>query len=138
MTISTASRPLLLLAATALTLGLAACSAQAPALGGSTGEGGGQPGQSNEQQSEQGEGDEDRVFDSTDDAVIIAIETALSDKNAQAEWQGSTLRVTLDGSAADPTSWLWCTAAEALIADDESAVMVYSDGELPCDERPGY
>lgn len=136
MTLRSAAQPLALLAAAALAFGLSACSTDVPLIGGSTGDRDGQPGQS--EQNGQAEGDGDRVFDSTDDAVIIAIETALSDKNAKAGWEGSTLRVSLDGSATDPTSWLWCTAVEALIADDESAVMVYSDGELPCDERPGY
>lgn len=142
MTIRRTARALALLAAAALPLALSACSTDTPALGGSTGDRGGQsqPGQNDSGTSEgtsEGTG-ESTTAQTPHEIAIIAIETALADKNATAEWQGSTFRVNLDGSAADPTSWLWCTAAEALIAESESAVMVYSDGELHCDERPGY
>lgn len=126
MTLSTASKPLLLLAAAALTLGLAACSTDGEAP--TTGEPAG---------TDSTTGDEGRAFDSTDDAVIIAVETALRSSNAKAEWQGATLRVNLDGSAEAPTASLYCSAAEAVIADTESVVLVYSDGEIICDDRPG-
>ncbi len=82
--------------------------------------------------------DNGRVFDSTDDAVITALEAALASNNASAEWDGSEIVITLDGSTEDPTAWLPCTAALGLIATDETARLVYADGELACAERPGY
>ncbi|MFA5608381.1 MAG: hypothetical protein WDA07_14630 [Leucobacter sp.] len=80
-------------------------------------------------------GNEGRAFDSTDDAVITAIESALADKNAKAHWDGSRLVVALDGSVDDPTAPLWCTAAEGIISDSEQATLVYSDGDIPCEDR---
>lgn len=80
-------------------------------------------------------GDEDRAFASTDDAVIQAAETALKSQNAKAEWAGTTLRVTLDGSVDDPTAHLPCLGMEALVADDEDVTLVFSDGELICADR---
>lgn len=85
-------------------------------------------------ESEDGNG---RAFDSTDEAVITSVETALSGKNASASWDGSTLRVEVDGSAEDPTAYLYCSTLDALIADDENGVFVYSDGEADCADAPG-
>lgn len=82
--------------------------------------------------------DNDRVFDSTDDAVVTAMEAALKGDNAAAEWDGSMLVVTMDGSIDEPTAWLPCGAANALIAETEAAKLIYDDGELLCSERPGY
>lgn len=82
------------------------------------------------------DGVDGRAFDSTDDAVIEAIETAMESQGAKAEWDGKVLRVSLDGSVEDLTAGLYCSTPEALIADDESAVFVYADGELHCDEQP--
>lgn len=79
------------------------------------------------------EGNDDRAFNSTDDAVIIAVETAMKAQNAKAEWSGSTLRVSLDGSADDPTAGLFCSTLDAVLADSESGVFVYADGEIPCE-----
>lgn len=81
------------------------------------------------------DGNEGRAFDSTDDAVITAIEAALSGQNATARWEGSTIVIEVDGSIDDPTAGLHCSAAHAVIADDEKAVMAYADGDFDCEER---
>lgn len=83
------------------------------------------------------EGDTGRIFDSSDDAVISAVETAFKSKNANAEWDGTVLRIRLDGSVESLTAYIPCSAAEALFADGESAILVFSDGELICSERNG-
>lgn len=80
-------------------------------------------------------GDDGRAFDSTDDAVIIAVEKALSGQNAQARWEGSTLVVELDGSIDDVTAGLHCLTPNSLIAADETAVFAYPDGDFDCEER---
>src|SRR5690606_5727668 len=75
------------------------------------------------------EGNDGRAFDSTDDAVITAILAALG-KADGAEWQGTNLRINFpEGSVSDPTARIGCLAAQTLIADDETAFMVYPDGE---------
>jgi hypothetical protein len=81
--------------------------------------------------------DNGRAFNSTDDAVISSVESAMSNKNAKAEWRGSTLLIALDGSAAAPTAGILCTAPEAIVSAEENVVLVYSDGEFDCDARPG-
>ena len=82
------------------------------------------------------EGNDDRAFGASDDMVIQAIEGALSSKNASASWDGSVLKVKMDGSAESLTASIPCLAVEALLADGESAVLVFSDGELICADRP--
>ena len=81
------------------------------------------------------EGNDGRAFDSTDDAVIYAVERTFQSKNAKAEWAGSTLRVGMDGSVDEPTASIPCLALEALLADGEDAVIVFSDGDLICADR---
>lgn len=81
------------------------------------------------------DGDDDRVFDATQDMVVQAVESTFSSDNATAEWAGSTLRVSMDGSADDPTASIPCLALEALLADGEDAVIVFNDGELICADR---
>lgn len=81
------------------------------------------------------DGDEGRVFDANEDVVIEAVEQTFSDQNARATFSNGTLRVTMDGSLDDPTASIPCTALEALLADGEDAVIVYSDGELVCADR---
>lgn len=81
------------------------------------------------------EGDEDRAFEASDDTVIAAVESTLESSNASAEWAGSTLRVTLDGSADSPTASMPCLGIEALLADNEDVTLVFSDGELVCADR---
>ena len=80
-----------------------------------------------------GDDDTGRVFDSTDDAVIQAVEAALDPQKV--EWDDKTLRVYVDGSADDPTAGLNCITLNTLIADDEQGVFVYSDGEFDCEQR---
>lgn len=82
------------------------------------------------------DGDEGRVFGADDDIVIQAVEATFSDQNASAEWAGSTLRVTMDGSTEDIMAHIPCTAVEALLADGEDVVLVYDDGEFICADRP--
>lgn len=137
MTTSKKLRTSALVLALAFVGGLAACGGDdAPAASGTEGTAGdpaeaGAPGD----ESTDGSG-EGRAFDSTDDAVITAVTTATGADRA--EWDGSTLRVIFDeGSAEEVTVRLNCTAIEAVIADDESAVMVFPDGEFRCDEPPG-
>ena len=82
-------------------------------------------------------GDDDgRAFGASDDIIITAVERTLERKNAKAEWAGSTLRVTMDGSAAAPTASLPCLGIETLLADGEDVTLVFSDGELICADRP--
>lgn len=81
------------------------------------------------------DGHDDRVFGATEDMVIQAVESTFESDNAKAEWAGSTLRVSMDGSADSPTASLPCMALEALLADGEDAVIVFSDGELVCADR---
>lgn len=77
-----------------------------------------------------------RAFGASDDIVVTAVELTLSSKNAKAEWAGSTLRVTMDGSAAAPTASIPCLGIEALLEDGEDVTLVFSDGELICADRP--
>ncbi|MFB8386961.1 hypothetical protein ACFC3F_07460 [Microbacterium sp. NPDC055910] len=81
------------------------------------------------------DGDDGRAFGSSDDAVIQAVEITFSSKNGTAEWVGSTLRVTMDGSVGDPTAKTPCLALEAIIAAGEDATVVYGDGEIICADR---
>ena len=83
------------------------------------------------------DGDDGRVFGATDDMVITAVESTFDKYNAKAEWAGTTLRVSMDGSVDDVAAVLNCTALNALLADGENAVEVYSDGELDCDDPYG-
>ncbi len=75
----------------------------------------------------------DRAFDVDQDTVVTSI---LSGTDAvDAEWDGSTLRVIFEaGSVDDVEATIPCTAAETIIADDESVVIVYPDGEVDCSE----
>ncbi len=81
------------------------------------------------------EGNDGRAFGSSDDTVIFAVEKTFSSKNAKATWDGSTLRVAMDGSAEAPTASIPCLALEGLLADGEDAVIVFGDGELVCADR---
>lgn len=82
------------------------------------------------------EAEEGRAFGSTDDAVITALTTAT--KADEVTWDGSTVVLTFgDGSAESPTAYLMCGPAESLIAEDESARLVYPDGHVDCNDRPG-
>lgn len=80
-------------------------------------------------------GNEDRAFDASDDNVLLTVETTFESENARAEWAGSTLRVSMDGSVDAPTASLPCLAIEALLADGEDVTLVFSDGELVCADR---
>lgn len=78
--------------------------------------------------------DNGRAFNSTDDAVITAVTTALTDAE-DAQWEGSTLVVTMkSASISDPTSPGLCTAVNAVIADDESGRLVFNDGTIDCED----
>ena len=132
----------------ALSVGLSACAAESPDAASaeaesaveeaeSLSEAEATPSEGGADGADNGADDNGRAFDSEDDAVITAIEAALSGKNPDARWEGDRLVVHLDGSAEDPTAWLGCTAALALIAADEAASFVFSDGELKCEDRPG-
>lgn len=79
------------------------------------------------------DGDEGRVFGASDDVVITAVESTFKSANAKAEWAGSTLRVSMDGSVDDVAAVINCTALNALLADGENAVQVFSDGEHECE-----
>ena len=83
------------------------------------------------------DGDDGRAFGATQDMVIQAVESTFDKYNAKAEWAGTTLRVSMDGSVDDVAAVLNCTALNALLADGENAVEVYSDGELDCDDPYG-
>lgn len=76
----------------------------------------------------------DRAFDVDQDTVVTSI---LRGTDAvAAEWDGSTLRVIFEsGSVDDMEATIPCTAAETVMADDESAVIVYPDGEIDCSDR---
>lgn len=83
------------------------------------------------------DGDDDRVFGATEDMVIQAVESTFDKYNAKAEWAGTTLRVSMDGSVDDVAAAINCTALNALLADGENAVQVFGDGELDCDDPYG-
>lgn len=80
------------------------------------------------------DGDDGRAFGASDEIVIEAVEKTFSNNNAKAEWSGSTLRVSMDGSVEDLTGVISCPALEGLLADGEEAVIVFSDGEVACAE----
>lgn len=81
------------------------------------------------------DGKTERVFGASEDMVLTTVERTFEDENAKAEWSGSTLRVTMDGSIDSPMATLRCTAMEALLTDGESVVIVYDDGEIICADR---
>lgn len=75
---------------------------------------------------------EGRAFDVDDDMVIETIVTATD--AVEAEWDGATLVAIFDAGSADaPLAGMPCSAIEAIIAADESAVLVYPDGEIDCE-----
>ncbi len=77
------------------------------------------------------QGNDGRAFDSTDDAVIIAVTAAL--KADDVKWEGKTLKAYFnEGSVDDPTATIGCLAMQTLIADDEVSFVVYPDGEFDC------
>lgn len=119
----------------ALVCATSACAAEAEAPSGSNTSSETAPAEVIELLDEAIEGDEDRVFEASDDTVIAAVESTLESSNASAEWAGSTLRVTLDGSADSPTASMPCLGIEALLADNEDVTLVFSDGELVCADR---
>lgn len=81
------------------------------------------------------EGKDDRAFGTSDDAVLQVVEKTFKSSSARAEWSGSTLRVSMDGSAQSPGRTIPCLALEALLTDGEEAVIVYDDGEVKCADR---
>ncbi len=76
-----------------------------------------------------------RAFDASRGAVIKTIEIAFKSKNASATWNGDVLEVSLDGKADTVTASIPCRAVEAVIADGESVVLVYPDGTVDCAEH---
>lgn len=86
----------------------------------------------------QAAGNDGRAFGADDDVVIQAVEAALSSNDAQASWDGTTLRVEMSGSVDGPTAFLYCSTLDALLADDETGVFVYDDGEAACVDDPRY
>jgi hypothetical protein len=126
MSASTASKPFLLLAAAALALGLSACSSEptpAPA-----------PSEPIDTTTETDDASDESALMSD---LAMGIEIRLSPQNAKVDWQGSDMRVALDGSINDPNadSAVACQVIEmiALSSYPETAVtLVYSDGEVDC------
>lgn len=119
-------------AAALLALGLAGCSAGdtpetvAPTANETSDGAGGDNGS---------EGNDDRAFGATDDAVVMALLAAINGAE-RAEWQGTTIYIHFpEGSVNDPTAGIGCLAAETVIAEDENAIMVYPDGEFDCATR---
>lgn len=111
-------------------LGLAGCGEEPSAPGGET-----TNGSSSSNDGDSTDGNDGRAFDSSDDAVIAAILAALRDAD-RAEWQGKSLMIHFpEGSVESPTAGIGCLAAQTLIADDETAYMVYPDGTLDCSTR---
>ncbi|HTO01135.1 MAG TPA: hypothetical protein VL068_10715 [Microthrixaceae bacterium] len=75
-----------------------------------------------------------RVFDSTNDAVVKALTTALDVK--EVEFDGASVRLIMSkGSVEQVTASLPCSAAEAVLSKDENPILVYSDGEIDCSKR---
>lgn len=81
------------------------------------------------------DGKEERVFGIDEDQVVETVEQTLQSQNAKASWDGTTMRVELDGSTEDITAGIPCSAVEALLKDGEEAVLVYGDGEVRCADR---
>lgn len=75
---------------------------------------------------------EGRAFGADDDMIIQTVVTATD--AVEAEWDGVTLVAIFDDGSADaPLAGMPCSAIEAIIAADESAVLVYPDGEIDCE-----
>lgn len=115
-----------------LSFGLAGCSAEPmgdsaspnTSENGSTSDGNGG--------SDSGELNDDRAFAASDDTVITAILSALRKAN-RAEWQGKSLMIYFEeGSVEDVAASIGCLAAQTIIAEDETAFMVYVDGTFDC------
>lgn len=81
------------------------------------------------------DGKDERVFDTSDDDVLVVVEQTLESQNATADWNGSDLVVAVDGSVEDLTATSPCLMLEALLKDGEDAILQYSDGELRCSEH---
>lgn len=78
--------------------------------------------------------DNGRAFNSTDDAVAIAIKAAT--RADKVEWDGKKLVVHFDsGSVEDPMARISCSAIDVLLGEDETGMVVYSDGEIECSEQ---
>lgn len=148
MTTITRPRAAALALALILSGGVAACGGDDSSSADSSGSGGAATSADRDEgsstdDSDAGSGDgsnddsgEGRAFDSTDDAVITAATSATGAERG--EWDGSTVRIVFGaGSAENPVAWTNCLAIESLIADDEAAVLVFPDGELRCEDRPG-
>lgn len=115
-----------------LALGLAACSPVIP--GAETPQ---NPAPNDEAANDTGhdndgnEGNDGRAFDSTNDAVITSLSSALKADDFQ--WEGSTIKIYFhERSVESVTAAIGCTAANAIIADSETAIMVFPDGEVDC------
>lgn len=78
------------------------------------------------------DGADGRAFDVDRDQAREVIETTFASQDAKATWDGTTLRVELDGEAGTPVAHLPCRAVEAVLEEGEEAVLVYPDGELRC------
>jgi len=83
----------------------------------------------------QEDGEDNRAFGIDEQQTIQVVEQTFASQNASATWEGSVLVVSLDGDAEAPVSWSPCTALEGIIADGETARIVYPNGELKCEER---
>lgn len=81
------------------------------------------------------DGKDERVFDTSEDDVLVVVEQTLESQNATAEWNGSDLVVALDGSVEDLTATSPCLMLEAFLKDGEDAILDYSDGQLRCSEH---
>ncbi|MGB3413472.1 MAG: hypothetical protein WBA28_02015 [Microbacteriaceae bacterium] len=122
---SIVAKPAVIVAALLLTFGLSACGEQPVA---------GQGAQTDSPStSAPGDGENGRVFDSTNDAVIQAVNTAVNPDSAS--WDGKTLVVHFD-TPKDALKIINCTALNTIIAKDETAKITFNDGgELDCEER---
>lgn len=75
---------------------------------------------------------EGRAFDADDDMIIQTVVTATD--AVEAEWDGNTLVAHFDdGSVDEVMAGMPCSAIGAIIAADESAVLIYPDGEIDCE-----
>ena len=79
---------------------------------------------------------EGRAFDADDDMIIQTVVTATD--AVEAAWDGSTLVAHFDdGSVDEVMAGMPCSAIGAVIAADESAVLIYPDGGIGCENWRG-
>ena len=75
-----------------------------------------------------------RAFGASEDIVIKALKAATDVDDVI--WDGSQVQLVFNqGSVEHPSASSPCGSAEVMIADDETALLRYPDGEIDCSKR---